>query len=259
MYDGTHLTAKGSVLLAQLVFEELRKAVPALSKNLLKEPNSTTVVAKDASYDALVSLDGSGTPTIVQAAIDAAHAGRTRPFVILLKPVIYQEDLFVPAEKPFITLRGDANELKATVITQDTNVGTVDANGKKSASATAPRCSCKPPISPPKTSPSRTQPTASSTSRPSRFSFTSRLIGRASKTAAFSVGRIRCASTTGASIVSTATLRDTSILFTRAAPPFSIAAKSIAKPTAISPRHPPRLRTNSASFFSTVASRLRLT
>ena len=130
-YDGTHLNAKGSLMFARLVVDELRKAVPALSTQLLAEPKTTVIAAKETSYDAVVSFDGSGTHTTVQSAIDAAPDNRTMPFVILIKPGIYKEHLRVPATKTCIALRGEPGELKATVITQDTNVGTLDAAGKK--------------------------------------------------------------------------------------------------------------------------------
>lgn len=130
-YDGTHLDPKGSIMFAQLVVDELRKVVPVLSTNLLTEPKTTTIVAKETSYDAVVSFDGSGTHTTVQAAINAAPSGRTAPFVILIKPGVYKEHILIPKDKPFIALRGEPSELKATVITQDTNIGSLDLTGKK--------------------------------------------------------------------------------------------------------------------------------
>jgi pectinesterase len=84
-----------------------------------------------ATPDATVAADGSGTHRTVQSAIDAAPAGATRPFVILVKPGIYREHILVPVEKPFITLRGEPGEAAATVITLGTNVGTVGPDGKK--------------------------------------------------------------------------------------------------------------------------------
>lgn len=130
-YDGTHLNEKGGVLFARLVVEELRRAVPALSPGLLAEPKAASLVASEIKYDAVVSFDGSGTHTTVQAAIDAAPAGRTQPFLILVKPGIYNEHLHVLSAKPFITLRGERGETNATVITQATNLGSVDVAGKK--------------------------------------------------------------------------------------------------------------------------------
>ena len=84
-----------------------------------------------ATPDATVSADGSGTHRTVQSAIDAAPAGATKPFVIFVKPGTYQEHILVPAEKPFITLRGEPGETAATIITLGTNVGTDGPDGKK--------------------------------------------------------------------------------------------------------------------------------
>ena len=131
VYDGTHLDAKGSLIFAHLVVDELRKAVPALSTNLLTEPKASVIAAREASYDAVVSFDGSGTHTTVQAAIDSVPANRSTPFAILIKPGVYKEHILIPSDKPFISLHGEPGELKATVITLDTNVGTLAANGKK--------------------------------------------------------------------------------------------------------------------------------
>ena len=130
-YDGTHLDTKGGIMFARLVVDELRKAVPVLSTNLLKEPKTTAIVAKESAYDAVVSFDGSGTHTSVQAAVNAAPTDRTASFVILIKPGVYKERVYIPKDKPFIALRGEPGELKATIITQDTNVGSVDVTGKK--------------------------------------------------------------------------------------------------------------------------------
>ena len=42
-FDGTHLAGQGRVLMARLVVEELRKAVPELAPHLLAEPNPAAV------------------------------------------------------------------------------------------------------------------------------------------------------------------------------------------------------------------------
>ena len=46
--DGTHLAGVGRVLMARLVVEELRKAVPELAPHLLAEPNPAAVEEKSA-------------------------------------------------------------------------------------------------------------------------------------------------------------------------------------------------------------------
>ncbi len=120
-----------ALTLARLTVVELRAAAPELSPALRAEPTDIVSFSAAANPDATVSADGSGTHLTVQSAIDAAPMNATKPFVILIKPGTYQEHLLVPAGKPFITLRGDPNETNATLITQDTNVATVGADGKK--------------------------------------------------------------------------------------------------------------------------------
>lgn len=129
-FDGTHLNAKGYVLFARLVVDELRKNAPELAPVLRKDPLNTNPVAGEARFDAIVSADGSGTHTTVQAAVDAAPTNATKPFVILVKPGRYLEHVFVPANRPFITLRGEPEELNQTVITGGLNVKTPSADGK---------------------------------------------------------------------------------------------------------------------------------
>ncbi len=55
--------------------------------------------------DLVVAGNGSGDYTTIQAAIDAAPANATRPFVILVKNGTYHEKIFI--DKPFITLIGE--------------------------------------------------------------------------------------------------------------------------------------------------------
>ena len=129
-FDGTHLNAKGHVLFARLVVEELRKAAPELAPVLRTEPVSANPVAKETPYDAIVSADGSGTHTTVQAAVDAARVNGAKPFVILVKPGRYQEHVVVSANRPFLTLRGEPEEQNQTVITCGRTVKTPGPEGK---------------------------------------------------------------------------------------------------------------------------------
>jgi pectinesterase len=64
-------------------------------------PNCSSALPEDL----IVSLDGRGDYTSIQAAIDAAPSNATRPFIILVKNGIYHEKLFI--DKPFITLAGE--------------------------------------------------------------------------------------------------------------------------------------------------------
>ncbi len=128
-YDGTHLNAKGHVLFARLVVEELRKGVPELSPVLRSEPVNANPVTKESKYDAVVSADGSGTHTTVRDAI-AAAPDNAKPFVILIKPGRYAEHVVVPANHPFIKLIGEPAEVENTVITGGLNVKTPGPDGK---------------------------------------------------------------------------------------------------------------------------------
>ena len=129
-FDGTHLNAKGYVLFARLVVDELRQAAPELAPVLRAEPANANPLATEASFNAVVSADGSGTHTTVQAAIDAAPAPASKPFVILIKPGTYQEHIVVPANRPRVKLVGEPAEVKRTVITGRSNVKTVGPDGK---------------------------------------------------------------------------------------------------------------------------------
>jgi pectin methylesterase-like acyl-CoA thioesterase len=58
-------------------------------------------------YDITVAKDGSGKYSSIQAAIDAAPEGRTTPFKILIKKGLYNEQIRIPAAKPFLELVGE--------------------------------------------------------------------------------------------------------------------------------------------------------
>jgi pectinesterase len=119
-YDGTHLNAKGHVLFARLVVNELRKATPELAPLLRAEPKEENPVAKETKFDAVVSADGSGTHATVQEAIDAAPDNSEKPFTILIKPGKYQGQSIVPANKRNLHFIGE--ELENTILTYDLNV-----------------------------------------------------------------------------------------------------------------------------------------
>jgi len=125
-YDGTHLNEKGYVVFGQLVADELREVVPALSPRILSEPRDANPQAGEKSYDAVVAFDGSGTHTTIQAAIDAAPATAAKPHRILIKSGTYKEHVVIPANKPFLQLLGEPGEAANTVITMDTHVKTPD-------------------------------------------------------------------------------------------------------------------------------------
>ncbi len=124
-HDGTHLNDKGHVMFARLVVDELRKAVPSLAPVLCAEPMDANPIAKEAKYDAVVSFDGSGTHTTVQAAIAAEPENSTKPFNILLKPGRYEGQIIVPRDKSNLRLVGE--EMENTILTYGLNVQETNA------------------------------------------------------------------------------------------------------------------------------------
>lgn len=68
-------------------------------------------------YDITVAKDGSGNYTTLQAAIDAAPAGRTTAFTIYIKNGTYKEKITIPSSKPYIQLIGES--VANTIITYD--------------------------------------------------------------------------------------------------------------------------------------------
>ena len=57
-------------------------------------------------YDAVVAQDGSGDYTTLQGAIDAAPAGRAKPWLIFVKNGQYHEHIDIPATKPYLHIIG---------------------------------------------------------------------------------------------------------------------------------------------------------
>ncbi len=62
--------------------------------------------AGTSSGPAVVAADGSGDFCTVQAAIDRVPAGNKDPVTITVKPGVYNEIVYVPSNKPFVTVRG---------------------------------------------------------------------------------------------------------------------------------------------------------
>lgn len=119
-YDGTHLKANGSVMIARLVVAELRRNVPALAPVLRTEPLNASPTAKESKFNAIVSADGSGTHTTLQEAINSAPDNGTNEFSILIKPGTYEGQFIVPREKRHLRLVGE--ERDHTILTYDRNV-----------------------------------------------------------------------------------------------------------------------------------------
>ena len=66
-------------------------------------------------YDAVVDINGTGDYASVQAAIDAAPAGRVKPWLIFVKNGRYKEHVDIPENKPFIHLIGQDRD-KAVIL-----------------------------------------------------------------------------------------------------------------------------------------------
>lgn len=124
--DHTHLNDKGYILFGRLVAEGLRAAVPALAPMIRDTPLDPHPQANESKADAIVSTDGSGTHTTLQAAIAAAPDNAAKPFVIVLKPGTYAGQIVIPASKKKVRLLGE--EAKETVITYALNVNEPDPN-----------------------------------------------------------------------------------------------------------------------------------
>jgi len=131
-YDGTHLNAKGSAIVGRMVAEELARAVPVLAPYIHTDADAAIDTATPTT-DLVVAADGSGQFKTVQEAIDAAPTNSTRPFVICIKPGTYRQHLFIPADKPYVTLLGTA--ATNTILTGSNNVNTIGPNGKKLSTA----------------------------------------------------------------------------------------------------------------------------
>lgn len=66
-------------------------------------------------FDAVVAQDGSGDYTTVQAAVDAAPAGRVKPWLIFVKNGRYKEHVDIPAGKPYLHIIGQSRD-KAVIL-----------------------------------------------------------------------------------------------------------------------------------------------
>lgn len=84
-------------------------------------------VVVPAGTNAVVSKDGSGDFTTIQAAINAAPTGRTTPYKIYIRKGKYEEAVNIPSNKPFIQLVGE--NLAETIISYDNYSGKLNPAG----------------------------------------------------------------------------------------------------------------------------------
>src|SRR5690606_2443717 len=82
-------------------------------------------LAKAASYDASVDINGTGDYSTVQAAINAAPADLTSPYQIFIKSCVYYENITI--NKKFIQLIGE--NVAKTIITYNNYNGKTMSGG----------------------------------------------------------------------------------------------------------------------------------
>jgi pectin methylesterase-like acyl-CoA thioesterase len=74
-----------------------------------------TKAAAQSEHDVVVAADGSGHVKTVQAAIDKIPKRNSKRVVIFIKPGIYNEQVQIRPNKPYVSLRGEkAEETKIT-------------------------------------------------------------------------------------------------------------------------------------------------
>ena len=77
--------------------------------------------ADSSPYQAIVAVDGSGDYKTVQEAINAVPDGQTKPWLILIKNGLYNEQVIIPKNKPYVHLIGQDKD--KTIIHLNLNVG----------------------------------------------------------------------------------------------------------------------------------------
>jgi pectin methylesterase-like acyl-CoA thioesterase len=92
-------------------------------------------VTAPVGVNVTVAKDGTGTYTTVQAAIDAAPAAQTAPYVIFIKNGKYREKITIPSTKPFIQLVGES--VANTIVYYDDPATTLGTSGSASLTVNA--------------------------------------------------------------------------------------------------------------------------
>jgi PelA/Pel-15E family pectate lyase len=72
--------------------------------------NATNVAIAGSGVDLTVAADGSGDVKSVQEAINKVPDNNPKRFVIAIKPGVYQEQVRIPANKPYISFIGESAE-----------------------------------------------------------------------------------------------------------------------------------------------------
>ncbi len=84
---------------------------------------------KMLAREIVVSSDGSGDFSSVQAAVDSVPSGNTEPIVISIRPGTYKERIVVPQSKRFLRFEGE--EAERTVLTFDLYARIKDETGRE--------------------------------------------------------------------------------------------------------------------------------
>ncbi|HVU35568.1 MAG TPA: pectinesterase family protein [Opitutaceae bacterium] len=88
---------------------------------------TASISAAGAASETLVAADGSGAFTTIQAAIAAAPANATSPYVIHIAPGVYQGQIIIPKDKPFLCFVG--KDASRTVVTWSRQLSDDEARG----------------------------------------------------------------------------------------------------------------------------------
>ena len=102
--------------------------------------SSTSDTSSASGTTITVAADGSGDVRTVQAAIDRIPANNTEPVTVAIKKGTYRGVFTVPADKPYVTLKGLAATASDVVLVGNHGAGTKKADGTTygtSGSATA--------------------------------------------------------------------------------------------------------------------------
>ncbi|CAN4103935.1 unnamed protein product [Withania somnifera] len=79
----------------------------------------------------VVDSYGNGDSVTVQGAIDMIPLHNSKRIKIFIRPGIYREKVFIPASKPFISLIGDENHPRRTIITWNNKASDKDKFGNE--------------------------------------------------------------------------------------------------------------------------------
>jgi pectin methylesterase-like acyl-CoA thioesterase len=107
----------------------LAAALAAVAGIGLAAASTGVAHAACARSSVVVSQDGRGQYTTVQAAVDAVPADNTRRFTIVIRPGTYRELISIPANKPYISFVGAGRHPGDVVITYDNANGTAKPGG----------------------------------------------------------------------------------------------------------------------------------